>query len=112
MTDSQPNGSQSSAIWPLTCVVDACDRFEMEWRGGAALRIETFLDRVEPGYRERLLGELLAIEVELRIEHGESPTPNEFRHALPRLGPRDHRRVRAGPLCGRGRARRRVRRVR
>ena len=38
MSDSQPNGSQSSTILPLTYVVDACERFEMEWRSGRTPR--------------------------------------------------------------------------
>ena len=86
MSDLQPHGSQSSAIWPLTFVVDACERFEMEWRGGGTPRIETFLEGAPPGQRERLLSELLAIEVELRIAHGETPTPNEFRIRYPDWG--------------------------
>ena len=103
-----PNGSQSSTILPLTYVVDACERFEIEWRGGIRPRIETYLEGVEPGQRERLLRELLAIEVELRIAHGENPTARAVPLAVSRLGPRDHGRLREGPLGGarrRGRAR-------
>ncbi len=86
MSDLQPNGSQSSTILPLTFVVDACERFETEWRGGAIPRIESYLEGVEPCHRERLLRELLAIEVELRITHGESPTPAQFRTRYPDWG--------------------------
>ena len=44
MSDSQLNGSQSSSISPLTCVVDACELFEVEWRDGHCPRIEAYLE--------------------------------------------------------------------
>ena len=40
----------------------------------------------QPGQRERLLRELLAVEVELRISHGENPTPAQFRLRYPDWG--------------------------
>ena len=86
MTDSQPNGSRSSTILPLTYVVDACERFEMEWRNGRAPQIETYLASVKPAQREKLLRELLAVEVELRISHGENPTPAQLRLRYPDWG--------------------------
>jgi eukaryotic-like serine/threonine-protein kinase len=86
MSDSRPNGSQSSTILHLTYVVDACERFEMEWRSGRTPQIETYLQSVKPGQREKLLRELLAVEVELRISHGENPTPAQFRSRYPDWG--------------------------
>jgi serine/threonine protein kinase/formylglycine-generating enzyme required for sulfatase activity len=86
MSDSQPNGSQSSTILPLTYVVDACERFEMEWRNGRTPQIQAYLESVRPGQREKLLRELLAVEVELRISHGENPTPAQFRSRYPDWG--------------------------
>ena len=56
----------------------------MERRGHPG--IEAYLESVEPGQRERLARELLAIEVELRITHGESPTPAQFRSRYPDWG--------------------------
>ncbi len=86
MSDSQPNGSQSSSNLPLTYVVDVCERFEIEWRGGRTPRIEDYLEGVGSGERERLLRELLAVEVELRIAHGENPTPENLRLRYPDWG--------------------------
>ena len=86
MSDLQPNGSQSSSNLPLTYVVDLCERFELEWRGGGTPRIETYLEGIAPGERERLLRELLAVEVELRISQGENPTPEKLRMRYPDWG--------------------------
>src|ERR1022692_3211812 len=86
MKDPHSNGAQSSAILPLQRVVSACERFEVEWRDGRTPRIESYLECVEPGERERLLRELLAIEVELRVAHGENPTPAEFHARYPNWG--------------------------
>ena len=82
MSDSQPNGSQSSSSSPLTYVVDLCERFELDWRGGGTPRIETYLEGVGAGERDRLLRELLAMEVELRISQGENPTPEKLHSAI------------------------------
>ena len=101
MSDSQPNGSQSSSILPLTCVVDACEQFEAEWRDGHCPRIEAYLESAPSAQRERLLKELLAIEVELRIEHGENPTPNQFRSRYPTWGHMITLAFAAGPHGGR-----------
>jgi serine/threonine protein kinase/formylglycine-generating enzyme required for sulfatase activity len=71
---------------PLMRVVDACEQFKEDWRAGHAARIETYLERVEPGERERLVSKLLAIEVELRMARGENPTPAEFELRYPNWG--------------------------
>ena len=86
MTDSHSNGAQSTAILPLLRVVSACEQFEVEWRDGRTPRIETYLEGALPGERERLLRELLAIEVELRVAHGENPTPADFHARYPNWG--------------------------
>ncbi len=86
MKNPHSNGASSSDILPLVRVVNACEQFEIEWRAGRTPRIETFLERVEPAEREKLLGELLAIEVELRLARGENPTPGEFRSRYPNWG--------------------------
>jgi eukaryotic-like serine/threonine-protein kinase len=86
MSDSKLIGSQSSSISPQTCVVDACELFEVEWRDGHHPRIEDHLENAPPGQRDALARELLAIEIELRVEHGENPTPAEYRARYPRLG--------------------------
>src|SRR5262245_49292591 len=64
--------------------VDAeCRRFEAEWRGGCAPRIEDFLARADPPQRIALFRELLALEVELRRDRGERPDPSAYRDRFP-----------------------------
>jgi serine/threonine-protein kinase len=61
----------------------ACDRFESAWRAGHWPCIEAYLDALpEPG-RTVLLLELLELEIELRMEMGESPTAEEYRLRFP-----------------------------
>ena len=57
------------------------------WSGEAdERRDETYLQSVKPGQRDKLLRELLAVEVELRIAHGENPTPAQLRLRYPDWG--------------------------
>ncbi len=67
----------------LSSVVAACERFEAQWRAGGDPRIDGFLEGVAPSLRQRLLRELLAIEVELRAVRGESPTPEDYLEQYP-----------------------------
>ncbi len=55
-----------------------CRRFEHCWRNGEKPQIESFLEEVDPGDRAFFLEELLGIELELRYEAGEIPTPEEY----------------------------------
>jgi hypothetical protein len=55
----------------------ACDRFEKDWRAGAAPRIEEFVAELPPGEASALLKELVALEVELRRAAGEGPEAGE-----------------------------------
>jgi eukaryotic-like serine/threonine-protein kinase len=61
----------------------ACDRFETAWRGGARPQIEEVLCELAPEERSGLLHELLALEIELRLGYGESPTPHEYHRRFP-----------------------------
>ena len=47
MSDSSPNGAESSELNTLRRVVAICEEFEVEWRGGCAPRIDVYLNRVE-----------------------------------------------------------------
>ena len=86
MSDSQTNGSQSSSIWPSTFIVNACECSRSN--GETAMPADRGLSRrpSSPASASDWLEELLAIEVELRISHGESPTPAEFRTRYPDWG--------------------------
>jgi serine/threonine-protein kinase len=62
-----------------TRVIDRiCDQFEGEWQAGKAPRVEDYLTRVAPTQRERLLQELLALEIEYRLRRGERPALAEY----------------------------------
>ena len=62
-----------------------CDRFEVQWREGRRPRIEGLLaDAPEPLHAD-LLPELVALDVALRREAGERPTPDEYRSRFPGL---------------------------
>ena len=67
----------------LSGLVAECERFEAMWRDGGDPRIEAFLEGVAPSRRQRLLRELLAIEIELRAARGEAPTPGEYFRRCP-----------------------------
>ncbi len=64
-------------------VDDACDRFENAWRAGDWPCIEGYLDAVAEPARTVLFDELLELEIELRLEKGESPTAREYRLRFP-----------------------------
>ncbi len=68
----------------LYLIDDACDRFEVAWRTGNSPRIEEYLARWPRPDRNILLGELLAVEVELRRGAGEDPTAEDYRRRFPK----------------------------
>ncbi len=69
---------------PLVQLVDrACDRFESAWRAGGRPAIEQFLDESAGPERPALLRALLAVELEMRRERGESPTREEYAVRFP-----------------------------
>ena len=55
-----------------------CDQFEADWKGGKTPRIEDYLARVAPSQRERLVQELLALEIEYRLRRGERPSLADY----------------------------------
>jgi serine/threonine-protein kinase len=71
---------------PLTLerlVDETCDRFEEAWRAGQGPRIENYLAGVAEPVRGVLLRELLALEIDLRREAGDRPTPEEYKRLFP-----------------------------
>jgi hypothetical protein len=58
----------------------ACDRFEKAWQDGQRPCIEEYLAAVPEPDRVPLFRELLALEIELRCNGGERPTPEEYHH--------------------------------
>ena len=56
-----------------------CDQFEMAWRSGKSPRIEDYLAPVPTDQREKLLGELLEIELDSRQRSGEFLKLEDYR---------------------------------
>ena len=63
---------------PSARVDEVCDRFEAAWRAGHAPRIEDLVAATPDNDRTALLGELVALERELRSKRGEHPSVREY----------------------------------
>jgi hypothetical protein len=60
-----------------------CDRFEADWKGGGRPRIEDYQGAAPGPLHVDLIPELVALEVALRREAGESPDPDDYRRRFP-----------------------------
>jgi serine/threonine-protein kinase len=60
-----------------------CDRFEDAWLAGGRPRLEDFLAEAAPDERAALLGELLGLEIDYRVERGERPRAEEYHVRFP-----------------------------
>ncbi|MFO0890676.1 MAG: serine/threonine-protein kinase [Isosphaeraceae bacterium] len=81
----------------------ACEQFESLWREGRARRLEESIAEAPPGDREGLFAELLALEIELRRESRERPSPQEYRERFPQFQPQVEAAFRSpggGPRAG------------
>jgi hypothetical protein len=78
MNRDQPSSSGATPLSLLMRVNAACDRFEKAWKDGERPRIEAYLAEVPESDRVPLFRELLAVEIELRCNGGEMPTPEEY----------------------------------
>src|SRR5438067_7134694 len=84
MIDQLLKGPDPFQISDLRRVVSACEQLEAAWKEGRRFRIESFLENIGSSGRPWVLRELLALEVELRLERGERPTPREYLDRFPR----------------------------
>jgi serine/threonine protein kinase/formylglycine-generating enzyme required for sulfatase activity len=75
--DFEPPGS------PERAVDLACDRFEAAWIAGQSPRVEDYLNQAAPPIRERLLRELLLLDMELRQKRGDPPSVDDYRARFP-----------------------------
>ncbi len=64
-------------------VARARESFEQDWRSGGRPRIEDHLGSVSESERPLVLHELIALELELRLEGGDGPTLEEFLSRFP-----------------------------
>jgi serine/threonine protein kinase len=83
MDDSRSPGARGRPTRLSERVDEACDRFEAAWRAGSAPRIEDYLAEAAAADRAALLGELVALERELRRCRGERVDPQEYRDRFP-----------------------------
>jgi O-acetyl-ADP-ribose deacetylase (regulator of RNase III) len=75
MSDPSPDDLQH--------VAEAVDRFEGAWRRGERPRLKACLDDCPGPNRERLLRELVRVELELRRRQGETPEPAAYEAEWP-----------------------------
>src|SRR5271165_930838 len=71
------------AIADMQRIDDACDRFESTWRGGDRPDLESFLAGFFEAARTQLLRDLLALELDLRLEQGDVPDDHAYRQRFP-----------------------------
>ena len=60
------------------CIDRFCDEFEALWRSGEPPKLEACLSKCPAAMREQLLHELLALELDYRLERGEVPTVQDY----------------------------------
>ncbi len=72
-------------------IENVCTEFESSWRSGQRRRIEEVLQTAEPHIRERLLDELLAVELELQFTESGSPEVATYHERFPHDKPRIER---------------------
>jgi eukaryotic-like serine/threonine-protein kinase len=77
----------NESLGVLRHVDDICTRFERTLGHSDAPSIEELLASADPGLRERLLRELLALEMDYRSQTGESLTLEYYRERFPHDGP-------------------------
>jgi eukaryotic-like serine/threonine-protein kinase len=78
-----PESGDTIGAGALNQIVAICDRYEAAWRANQAPRIEALLEDVEPGCRDALFRELIAVDAELRLERGEKPVPMDYCDRFP-----------------------------
>ena len=74
---------QGLPVADLKRIDDACDQFEAGWRNRERPIIESFLLDFAGPARAQLLRDLLALELDLRLELGEKPDRDEYRERFP-----------------------------
>ena len=82
-TPAEESISGPSSLALAVRVDRVCRWFEDEWNAGRRLRLEDCLDEFDESVRDALLVELIALEVELRLNAGESPVADEYTSRFP-----------------------------
>jgi len=74
-----PGNNDSPDLEAARRIHRICEDFESRWRGGGRPRIEEIREQDD----DSLFEELLILEIELRCEAGERPSPDEYRARFP-----------------------------
>ena len=85
MPENPHTKDRNSSLEQARRIHQACERFEADWRSGGQPRIEDVLNGCSSEDRVPLFQELLALEIELRREQGDSPCPAQFQARFPDL---------------------------
>lgn len=80
------DSSSSSTLSLLQRLTRTREEFEAEWRAGRRPVIEEWLERAPSDDRPDLLRVLVAAEIQLRSEHGETLSPREYLRRFPADG--------------------------
>ncbi len=81
--ETKPDGTITVSM--ARGIHEACERFEAAWRRKKTpILIEELLDQTPPEVRQSLLRELVALELELRVEQGEQPDSQDYLNRFPR----------------------------
>lgn len=83
---NRPDDNDALGATLLVAIDRACHRFEADWRAGRRPAIEDCLAGTAGPGRAALLRELLAVELEYRLTHGDRPTPEAYRQRFPQAG--------------------------
>jgi serine/threonine-protein kinase len=78
MTGDRREGDLDFSLARARWINSRCEQFEAAWRNGDRPSIATFLGSSDGPEQLALFRELLALEIELRREHGEDPTRDEY----------------------------------
>src|SRR5262245_10651742 len=74
-----PNDSVTCALQ----IDQKCDTFESAWASGQRPKLEDVLAEARPAEQDRLLRELLPIEIFHRVKCGEQPITNDYAARFP-----------------------------
>ena len=83
MADSEPTLDPSLGLSTQTQIDQVCDRFERAWRAGGRPRVEDYLGDWQGRARDRLLRELLGLDIAYRRQSGEVPQRQEYVQRFP-----------------------------
>ena len=78
MADVELNPDESSELQVLRRVVEACERFQADWRTDHSRRIDAYVYGFEHSHLDRLVRGLMASEFALCRENGENPSREQY----------------------------------